>query len=382
MFVDTNGAVMPCCIAKSNNPLGNVQSSSLEDIWNSDSYKQMRLKMLNGERCDECSTCYAAEDRGVTSVRQKKLVDYKHLLDLKDKTNTDGSLDNLELHHFDVRWSNICNFKCRTCTHSLSSSIAKEQQKLDSTIPIYTLAGGKSNNNLLDQFIPQFKNIETFYFAGGEPLIMEQHYTILETLIDQNRTHKVALQYNTNLSTLVYKNKSLFDLWKKFPDVSLRVSLDSWGTRAEYIRDGTVWNEIEENIRIIRQQTPHVRINTHTVVSIFNIGTLIEFLDYMLSTTFTEDNFYPEFFNIVEPICFSLSALDKHTAQKFSIKLKESLMKYRPHVQQQLSNVIKWLDSSDYDPELHQRCVKEISLRDQLRNKYLVDYIPELAHIL
>jgi hypothetical protein len=102
----------------------------------------------------------------------------------------------------------------------------------------------------------------------------------------------------------------------------------------------------------------------------------------MLSTTFTEENFYPEFFNIVEPDCFSLSALDNDTAHKFSLKLKESLIKYKPHVQQQLSNVIKWLDSSDYDPNLHQRCIKELALRDQIRNKYFVDYIPELAHIL
>ena len=381
MFVNTDGSVMPCCIAKSDNPLGNVQKNSIEDIWNSESYKTIRLKMLNGERSNECANCYITEDRGIKSVRQKKLDDYKHLLDIKDKTNSDGSLDNLELHHFDVRWSNICNFKCRTCTHSLSSSIATEQQKLDSTIPIYTMAGGKSNKDLVDQFIPYFKDIETFYFAGGEPLITEQHYTILEELILQGRTQDVALQYNTNLSMLIYKDKSLFDLWKKFSNVSIGASLDSWGKRAEYIRDGTDWNAIEENIKIIRTETPHVRINVQTVVSVFNIGTLSDFLDYMLSTSFNEQNFFLEFFNVIEPNYFSLSALDTHTAQQFSSKLKNSLTKYRPHIQKQLSNVIKWLDSSEYNPNLHQQCIKEIALRDSLRNKQLADYIPELGNI-
>lgn len=382
MFVDTNGAVWPCCQAKSNDPLGNVQKDSIKDIWNSESYKQMRLKMLKGEKCNECTTCYTEEDRGITSARQRKLNEYKHLIDLKDKTNSDGSLDNLKLHHFDVRWSNICNFKCRTCTPSLSSSIAKEQKQLDSSTPIYIQAGGKTNNDLLEQFIPHFKDIETFYFAGGEPLITEQHYTILETLIRQGRTQDVAINYSTNLSTLVYKDKSLFDLWKNFSDVSLQASLDSWGTRAEYIREGTDWNAIEANIKTIRQQTPHVRINVQTVVSIFNIGTLSDFLDHMLSTTFSEENFSPEFINVIQPDFFSLSVLDKDTAYKFSSKLKKSLTRYRPHVQLQLSNVIKWLDSAIYDVNLHQQFVKEIALRDQLRNKYLVNYIPELAHLL
>lgn len=378
MHVDTTGDVLPCCIADHRESLGNVKDSTIEEIWNSEKYKQMRLNMLQGKPCTSCEICYNTERRGVQSVRQKRTKDFKHLLKLKNNTNQDGSLDRVHLYHFDVRWSNICNFKCRTCHDSLSSSIAKEQQQLGSTVPIYQLAGGDSNDNLLNQFKPYFKDIETFYFAGGEPLVTEQHYTILESLIEQGKTN-VALQYNTNLSVLKYKNKDLFELWKKFSNVSVRVSLDSWGKRAEYIRDGTDWNVIENNILEIRNKLPHVRINTSTVVSIFNLGTLDEFLDYLLeSKLFKARNFSPDFFNIVGPEYFTIDALDDDTRNKFYRKLESSVPKYKKHVQSQLKNVLTWVAGSTYNPVLKQQFKKEIEIRDKIRNKNLVDYLPEL----
>jgi MoaA/NifB/PqqE/SkfB family radical SAM enzyme len=379
MHVDTTGDVLPCCIAEHALPLGNVQNNTIEDIWNSNAYKRMRLNMMQDKPCVECSICYTVENRGLESVRQKKNKEYEHLLHLKNKTNSDGSLDQVHLHHFDIRWSNICNFKCRTCSASLSSSLAKEEQKLDPTIPIYQLAGGNTNAQLLEQFNPYFKDAETIYFAGGEPLMTEQHYSMLELLIAQKRTNNVALQYNSNLSILKYKDKSLFDLWRQFPDVSIRASLDSWGKRAEYIRHGTVWNDIENNILEIRNNLPHVRINTHTVVSLLNVGTLDEFLDYLLSAKlFDVENFYPEFYNLMEPDHFSVNALDPNTKERFLCKLERSMNKYPLQVQTQLHKVITWLSSSKFNSDLAARSKKEIVLRDTLRNQHIIDYLPEL----
>ena len=47
----------------------------------------------------------------------------------------------------------------------------------------------------VDRFI---NDVEEIYFAGGEPLVMEEHYLILEKLIAAGRTD-VRLRYNTNL---------------------------------------------------------------------------------------------------------------------------------------------------------------------------------------
>ena len=119
---------------------------------------------------------------------------------------------------------------------------------------MYIFAGGDSNDSLYNQFKkPHFKNIKVFYFAGGEPLMTDKHYEILEHLIETGNT-KVTLEYNSNVSRLKYKNKSIIDLWNKFENVTVSASLDSWGSRAEYIREGTDWDKVESNLQTIKEK--------------------------------------------------------------------------------------------------------------------------------
>lgn len=384
MYTEPGGNVYPCCASGHSKPLGNVQHNTVEEVWNSTEYKQLRLDMLNGVRHKDCSTCYAMEDAGITSIRQKKLIeDYPHLIDLKNKTNRDGSLDEVTLRHFDVRWSNICNFKCRTCYSNLSSSIAQEENKnSDQSIPVYRLAGGDSNDKLLEQFKPYLTDIETFYFAGGEPLITDKHYDILEYLIEIGHTD-CELQYNTNFSTLQYKDKSLFDLWKQFSNISIRASFDAVGKRAEYIREGTDWTVIEQNMQRLEDDVPHIRFNTCTVVSILNIGSLIEFIDYMLDTKYyTQETFYPQFYNLQNPHYYGADAIDPDTKKYFLNYLHESLHKYAPQIQAELQRVIAWIESSHYDPELKKLFKEETAKKDAIRQRNILDYIPELENYM
>ena len=60
-------------------------------------------------------------------------------------------------------------------------------------------------------------------------MITDKHYDILDHLIAENKTNAL-LQYNTNLSNLNYKKKSIIDYWKQFKLVQVRASLDPlWG---------------------------------------------------------------------------------------------------------------------------------------------------------
>ena len=52
-----DGRAMPCCIADSDQPFGNVKENSIKEVWNSDKYKELRLAMLNGEKLDCCRRC-------------------------------------------------------------------------------------------------------------------------------------------------------------------------------------------------------------------------------------------------------------------------------------------------------------------------------------
>ena len=187
-YSNPDGNVLPCCIGNHKLPLGNVQQNTIQEIWNSEQYKTMRLKMLAGERCGECVSCYQNEDAGVHSFRQTSNRDYEEFLNFADETNPDGSLDVMKLKYLDIRWSNICNFKCRSCSSTYSSSWATEDNKNGQSKKVFIFAGGNSNDNLYEQIKPYLSEVKEIYFAGGEPLLMDKHYEILDHLVSTNNT--------------------------------------------------------------------------------------------------------------------------------------------------------------------------------------------------
>lgn len=376
LYANADGSVLPCCIADHHRPIGNLQQNSLEEIWNNSQYKTLRKKMLNGEQCEECKGCYRQEENGIESVRQSRNKEYKKFIHIADNTNPDGSLEEITLKHFDVRWSNICNFSCLSCSSTYSSSWATEDNEQGANKPVFILVGGKDNKSVYDQFVPYFKDIETFYFAGGEPLLTSEHYSILEYLISIGRTD-VKLEYNTNLSVLRYKNKYVLDLWKQFSNVRVDASIDSWGTRAEYIREGTYWNNIEDSIKRIKDQAPHVQLNTNSVISVFNVYTIPEFLEYMFDNQlFDRKTYSPNFYNIINPGCYSADVLDDYTKQQIVNKL--SNVSYNKNVNSQINKVITYINNSTYNPALKSEFLSRTAHFDKIRNRNFEKTFPEL----
>jgi MoaA/NifB/PqqE/SkfB family radical SAM enzyme len=355
--------------------MGNVRLQTLEEVWNGEKYKTMRKKMLAGEKCSECTACYKSEDAGVVSMRQSNMNRFKQHIPLADNTNTDGSVK-MTLKYFDVRWSNICNFKCRSCSSTYSSSWATEDNARGYEKRVFIFAGGNNNDELYDQFLPHFADIEEFYFAGGEPLLTDKHYDILEYLISIGKTD-VRIQYNTNLSNLKYKEKSVLELWKHFPNIQVYASLDSWGERAEYIREGTDWSVIESNLKLITKQLPHVQLQMSSVISALNVITLPEFLDYIIeSKLFNVDTFKPSLYNLINPHFYSFSIINDNL--KSNIIEKLSTVTYSPAIDDQIKNVILSLKSSKYNKDLYLEFIKVTREFDLLRNRNFENTFPEL----
>ena len=379
IYANPNGSVLPCCVADPHKHMGNVRDNTIEEIWNGDQYKTMRQKMLAGERCEECSGCYRQEDSGIESIRQGKNKTYSEHMHLINDTNPDGSLSAMTLKHFDIRWSNICNFKCRSCSSTYSSTWAQEDNANGHNKPVYIIAGGDNNDTLYDQFVPHFADIETFYFAGGEPLVTDKHYDILEHLISIGRTD-VKIEYNTNLSILKYKQKSVIDLWKHFSNVLVRASIDSWGERAEFIREGTEWAVIENNIRTIQKEVPHVKLETGSVISVFNMYTIPEFLDYLFKNKlFNQQTYSPYFYNIITPEIFSADILDNNIKNLIINKL--SSVDYGEKINRQIQKVITYVKNSTYNPELKEQFLNSTFYFDNIRNRNFLETFPELNYL-
>jgi sulfatase maturation enzyme AslB (radical SAM superfamily) len=135
---------------------------------------------------------------------------------------------------------------------------------------------GRDKDDMWNQMQEHIPYLEQIYFAGGEPLIMEEHYNVLKELVRLKR-FDVRLQYNTNFSRLNLKDENVLDYWKLFNNVSIGASLDAMGPRAEYIRKGTRWNDIIRNREQMLEICPNVDFYVSSTVSIYNVLHIMDF---------------------------------------------------------------------------------------------------------
>ena len=277
MHAFPDGRAYPCCLGDDKHPIGNFKQDTMETVWNQPAYKTMRANMLDDKPCKECTKCYEQEQNGFVSMRNSTNKNFGHHISIVDQTKEDGQFDDFKLRYYDVRFSNLCNFTCRTCGGWFSSSWYKEETDIygPRNYPSVLFAG-RTEIDMWEQLVPHIPYLEQIYFAGGEPLMMEEHYRILKELV-KREMFDVRLIYNTNFSRLALKNDNVLDYWRLFKNVSVGASLDAMGPRAEYIRKGTKWDQIVRNREQMIAQCPTTDFYVSSTVSLYNIHHIVDF---------------------------------------------------------------------------------------------------------
>jgi len=283
MHAFPDGRVYPCCLAEYFHPVGDLRKNTMREVWNQDKYKTMRVNMLADKPCIECTKCYEQEQHGAFSMRNDANRNYGHMIKELSQTQADGTHDEFKIRYWDVRFSNLCNFRCRSCGPIFSSNWYNDHVKLYNRKPdvlgrdmerVEYAAGDE--DSMEQQMIEHVPYLEQVYFAGGEPLIMKEHYTLLEKLIDAGKT-EIRLQYNTNFSELAFKDKHVFEYWKHFKNVSVGASLDGMGPQAELIRKGADWRQTVDNRERMIREVPHVDFYVSSTVSSMNVLHVLKF---------------------------------------------------------------------------------------------------------
>jgi MoaA/NifB/PqqE/SkfB family radical SAM enzyme len=262
-------------------------------------------------------------------MRQRMNEKYKKDIHLVTKTKNNGALESFEMKYLDFRFSNICNFKCRGCSPALSTKWYEDHQKLwefksnEPKLVNINLA----NDKLWGQLTELFSAVESAYFAGGEPLLMDEHYHCLEYLIENNKTD-VELSYNTNLSILKFKKYDLIDLWSKFDKIFLSISLDDIEDRGEYFRSGLDWNKLLENLENVKNILPNIHISVNCTISLFNISRIPEIHSFLLNRNFIDENGFI-FNTLQDPIHYRTQVLTPGLKEKATKKYHayEALLK-------------------------------------------------------
>ena len=240
---------------------GEYQPITLHKHWNSDHMKSVRKRMMAGETLKECAVCNdKLLNTDVYRSYFNHLFSSKYYAKIWESTDADG-YTTMEPVSWDYRFSNLCNFKCRTCGDMLSSAWESEQRqhnminwhnpKNNWMKPEVKKDIEKFQSTQIEQEFAQAveeHRIEEVYWVGGEPLMYEQHWTYMNRIIQLGDGANVYARYNTNLSRVVHRGISLYrDILPNLRDWQICASIDGTEEIGEYIRTGLKYNKWLEN---------------------------------------------------------------------------------------------------------------------------------------
>lgn len=282
--------------------------------------KRLRKEMLEGKRPEECEYCWNVEDNS------------NELSDRVYKSNEPWSKDHLEEirnshwrtdfnpRYVEVSFANTCNFKCSYCGPSFSSTWVKEIEKFggyptdDNFNDIQWLKDqGKmpiphnEHNPYVEAFWewwPElYRDLHTFRITGGEPLLAKDTWKVLDYIIEQdNPNTNLNLAINSNLGVptelvdrLIKKVKILEErnLVKTFV---LYTSVDTFGSHAEYLRNGLDFNKWRNHFETFLDSTSKsaaVIMSTFNALSIPRYKELLEYVWNLKKKHNSEDRYWP-----------------------------------------------------------------------------------------
>ena len=400
-----DGAIKVCCRSQ---PIGWIQNDGLEDIWNSDTMREVRRQVLNNERPDVCKPCFDLEDQGVESLRQRHTIGVIPEARINLYPNALGTLNDdytmpFEFPTMEIKLNNLCNLKCRMCNPLDSTSwkdwnqvtefYKKENNYLVPTVEQLVDKPGQyigpfDNSELwwdsFEKLLPHFRRVE---FAGGEPLMDPYHYKILDKLAEYG--DQIELKYATNGTTLGIKGgRTIHDYWPKFKSIAVNVSIDGIHDVYEYIRGKGKFNEVEENIKVFKSFPNVTRVVGAFTVQANNILQICDVIDYFLNNMGII--FYSHRVNY--PMSLSAQVLPPELKKKIVSNLqdmKKKVLNYnlvqendllKKVTLQQIEDNINFLESKCMYSTHWQDCVNFNRALDKTRNQEFLSINPEFKH--
>ena len=380
------GTVRPCCLAEDElvDDAGekfNLATAKFTAIQNSHSMKELRQQFINQEQPQTCRKCWREERSGRTSKRMHTLDRLKHML----AHETTWTVDAKPLMFLDLKLGNICNLKCRICGSWSSSTFATEElanlpleQDKKSSHHYQMLKQGawpRENSTFWQEIDQVVDHIEYIEFTGGEPLMIPEHFDLLQGLIDRGIAGNIEIHYNTNGTQYP---ESAADIWQHFKTVEVAFSIDDVGARFEYQRSNAVWAEVEDNIarfKQLRDQYPNIRLQVCSTVNVFNVYYLEELARWNYSQGF--DYIYWNMMH--EAYYFSISTLPERAKAAITTQLR-SCGSVSDAAQQEFNRIVDFMNAGVSLDGSNMR--REIANLDRRRNQNLALVEPEFATLI
>lgn len=391
LHVANDGSIEPCCAFSGT--FGSVGKHALTEIWNGRKFGKLRKRLLAGKQHAGCQHCYEAEANGIYSHRQRMNHDFGSLALARIQEHPNPRQTPPPIS-FDIRFSNLCNFRCRMCFHGSSSRWYSEAKSLGETAgPRSLIRGFATFADAAQELEPFLDDLSHVYFAGGEPLITPEHYSLLSYLLERGR-NDVWLSYNSNLSHLALGETSVLDLWNAFAKVDLEASIDGVGELGELVRKDLDWSAFRRNIKTVQERCPHVRIKygvTALILNVFHLPQMIAEITNDLAASPGDWRIHPlswpPYYSVrVLPVALKTKASEMLRAVSCEMGIDRpprdsDRFPERPPIGRQIETLIGFMHEADWSHLLPKFRARTRAL-DQMRGEATASLVPELERIL
>jgi MoaA/NifB/PqqE/SkfB family radical SAM enzyme len=379
------GTVRPCCLADDeivddSGEKFKLLTADFANIQNSRHMQELRQQFLDRKQPQTCRKCWHEERSGRTSKRMHTLNRLEHILSEHEEWTVDAK----PLLFLDLKLGNICNLKCRICgSWSSSTSATEELQWLRrgeerKESPHYQMlrAGAWPRENTqfwneIDLVVDQIRYIE---FTGGEPFMIQEHFDMLQGLVDRGQASQIEIHYNTN-GTQYPEHAE--EIWRHFKTVEVAFSIDDVGSRFEYQRSNAVWNEVCDNInrfKQLRQNHNNIRLQACITVNVFNVYYLEQVANWAVQQGF--DFIYWNMLH--DAYYFSIATLPETAKVGITNKLQQASVPF--NIKQEFEKIVEFMNNgASLDGKLLKIRTTDF---DYKRGQNLADVEPEYAALI
>ena len=319
--------------------------------------ESVKKDMLNGIRPEACRACWALEEQGLVSDRliKNKSIDHDLQKDIQ-QLFTGYTQEKNSIIHYKIDSNNTCNSTCVICNSTYSTAWAQLERKNGKTPQkTWNISPAKLDSNI------DYSTAASIGFRGGEPLLSDKTWYVLEKLLQDNNT-ECFINFTTNGSIpLTPKQKNIIS---KFKTVTFNFSIDGIGPVFEYLRYPLRWSDLEKNVQYCRDNNILIR----STYSICNLNIL-----YHLQTKawFDSNQIIYSQNPVYYPVYFRPAALPK--------KIKDLILQQQKN--EKLTNAL--LDShTPLDDEHYKLFLQNIAQQDAWKGIKMQDYLPELSKLL
>jgi sulfatase maturation enzyme AslB (radical SAM superfamily) len=295
LYIEPKGTVGPCCAMYRKDSNYIIQSAEDLDNWGTHpDLKGIRDHFRTHRDMIEpdCGQCINHERAGVKSMRE-------NMFDRFEPSETNFYYNNPLIRSMHIKFGNLCNLACRTCSEESSSLLEKEfnveyindrkvfyaspnKNKRYGDLEWYTRPG------VFDKLLELTANIIKLQISGGEPLVNEYFWRLMEHVVTNGYAQNINLGINTN-GTVTLKPDQIIML-RSFKSIQFDVSQDATEELSEYIRTRGSWDLWVRNMLQYKEMSKQGMINGDTfhhkvgiTISVLNVHKLTPLINFVES---------------------------------------------------------------------------------------------------